>query len=87
MKASHRPIVCKSGLVMSIQASEYHYCSPRNNKGPYSTVEIGYPSRFVADLIPFAEDKDNPTVYGNVPVEVVESIIAANGGIDLGKSL
>ena len=33
----------KNGAV-SIQASEYHYCTPRNNEGPYSEWEVGFPS-------------------------------------------
>ena len=37
----------------------------------------------------YAEDADNPTgtVYGWVPVEVVDAVIAAHGGINAGAGL
>jgi len=80
-----RPIIaCKDGLVLSIQASSMHYCTPRDNYGPYSTVEIGFPSRRVDALMPYAEDPEQPTntVYGNVPVGVIEKVIDEAGGVD-----
>ena len=70
---------------MSVQASEGHYCRPRNNFGPYSMVEVGYPSEAVPELMEYAESPQTPTgtVYGYVPVEVVDVVIAAHGGIKL----
>lgn len=85
-RARPRPkIVCRTGLEMSVQASEFHYCSPRENNQPhYGTVEIGFPSHHIHLLNRWCEDDAKPTetVYGYVPVEVVNIIIAANGGID-----
>jgi hypothetical protein len=41
----HLPkVVCQDGFSMSVQASETHYCSPRDNIGPWDEVEVGYPS-------------------------------------------
>lgn len=79
-----RPIICKDGLKMSVQASSSHYCSPRNNHGPWSEVEVGFPSKRVEELMPYAENSDDPcgTVYGYVPVEIVEHVIDIHGGID-----
>ena len=79
-------IVCADGLVLSIQASQYHFCSPRNDEGPYTTVEIGFPSYRVEELMPYAEDPIFPTntVYARVPVETVLQIINSRGGIVLG---
>ena len=37
-------IVCADGFSLSVQASNGHYCTPRSNYGPYSRVEVGYPS-------------------------------------------
>jgi len=37
-------VVCKNGFSLSVQASQYRYCSPRSDTGPYTHVEIGYPS-------------------------------------------
>lgn len=78
-------LVCNDGLTVSVQASEFCYCEPRDNHGPYTEVEIGFPSRVIPELLPFAEYPENPlrSVYGYVPVELVDSIIKAYGGIDL----
>jgi len=77
-------IVCKDGLTLSIQASFMHYCTPRDDYGPYSAVEVGFPSRKVEALMPYANDPGQPTktVYGNVPVAVIEKVIDEAGGID-----
>lgn len=76
------PIVCKDSFVMSVQGSVFAYCSPRNNDGPYTHVEVGYPSRPEPKLMVFAEDPDNPTttVYGYVPISLVLEIINDHGG-------
>jgi hypothetical protein len=38
---THVPhIVCSSGLKMSVQASAFHYCVPRESEGPWSAVEV-----------------------------------------------
>jgi hypothetical protein len=79
------PIKCSNGVVMSVQASRFHYCNPRNDQGPWETVEVGYPSEKIDDLMPFAVDKRNPTdtVYAHVPIEVVAKIIDESGGFCL----
>ena len=78
-------IVCMDGSSLSVQASEYTYCSPRENVGPYDQVEVGYPSRRFEELMPYIDgDADtDPTasVYGYVPIEIVEQIVADCGGI------
>lgn len=76
-------IKCADGLEFSAQASELHYCSPRKNLGPYTAVEIGFPTQKVEEFMPHAEDADNPTgtVYGWVPVEVVEQVVMNHGGL------
>ena len=78
-------IICADGLNISIQASEQHYCTPRNDEGPYTTVEVGFPSYTVDELIPYAEDSEHPTdtVYAQVPVEVVLQVINSRGGVVL----
>lgn len=84
MKPNKPILKLNSGLSLSVQASKYHYCSPRNDKGPYHSVEIGFPSKKVDKLLIYAEDIDNPTktVYGYVPVYLLIEIINDNGGID-----
>lgn len=68
-------VECKSGLQFSAQASVSHYCTPRRNDGPWTRVEIGYPNRHVQDFGEPGED-----VYGYIPIEIVDAVIAANGG-------
>lgn len=75
-------IRCRDGFTMSVQASEFHYCTPRNNTGPWVCVEVGFPSQKEDLLMEYAEDPDHPTetVYGYVPVEIVIEIIEKHGG-------
>ena len=58
---------------LSVQASKMHYSTPRDNTGPYTHVEIGYPNfLFSPEFIKkYAEHPSNPleTVYPYVPVE------------------
>ncbi len=78
-----------NGESLSVQASRTHYCSPREDAGPYSKVEVGFPS--VAPPDSWAEyfdgDWENEdrtgSVYGYVPIELVAEFIEANGGIDV----
>ena len=83
-------IVCNSGLSMSVQVSNGHYCAPRiDDADYYHEVEIGYPNMEIQLLMEYAEEPLRPldTVYGYVPVELVDKIIEENGGIDLDKTL
>lgn len=77
-------LVCADGLKMSVQASGGHYCTPRTTDADYySAVEVGYPNRVIPELLPFAEEIHSPmdTVYGYVPVRVVDYVIEKAGGI------
>jgi carbonic anhydrase/acetyltransferase-like protein (isoleucine patch superfamily) len=79
-----RPRVkCTDGYTVSVQAGEYHYCSPRADADHFDKVELGYPSDEDFELIDYAEDKERPcdTVYGYVPVELVDGVLAKHGGI------
>lgn len=75
-------IVCHDDFSISIQAGAYLYSAPRRNEGPWTAVECGYPSSKPDLIMGYAEDPDNPTntVYGYVPVELVEQLIASHGG-------
>jgi len=83
----HPPIpklTCNDGFQLSVQASKYHYCEPREDALPfYSLVEVGYPSEEEPLLMPYVEEKSNPlqTVYGYVPSEVVAEVITKHGGL------
>lgn len=78
-----RPLHCADGLEFSAQASKYHYCTPRDSQGPWAAVEVGFPNREVPEFMEYAEEPERPTdtVYGYVPVEVVEAVVDAHGGL------
>ena len=73
---------CKDGTKLSIQASEGHYCWPRNNFGPYSEVEVWCivsPNGKTVRVPSMGDDHSNP--YGYVPIEVVNKYIHRHGGL------
>ena len=86
MKKQYKPVICKDGFKMSVQASEYNYCTPRiDNAEEYTKVEVGYPSRYEDLLIPYMDgygDETDPTntVYGWVPSQVIVDVVAKHGG-------
>lgn len=78
-----RRITCKDGFSLSVQANRGAYCTPRDNDGPWQKVEVGFPSATPELIMEYAEDEDYPTdtVYGHVPVELVEQLVELHGGI------
>jgi hypothetical protein len=76
--------IMADGFTVSIQASKTHYCEPRENEVKfYSKVELGYPSAPDELILEYAEDQINPTstIYGYVPVSIVDKLIEKHGGI------
>lgn len=75
-------IVCADGFSLSVQATQGAYCSPRENIGPWDEVEVGFPSAKPELIMEYAEQPEIPTgtVYGYVPIELVEQLIALHGG-------
>ena len=72
----------KDGFSISIQASEFHYCSPRNSIGPWNEMELGFPSELDPILDEYAEEPDtSDTVFGYVPIAIVNELISKHGGI------
>lgn len=78
-------IICNDGFSLSVQCSEMTYCTPRTNSKTYQEVEVGYPSEVELVLLKYAESREDPTktVYGYVPVELVQQVIDKHGGIDV----
>lgn len=78
-------LILKDGTSLSVQASEFHYCSPRitTDYSQYSSFEIGFPSREIKELNQFAEDQSSKTetVYAYVPSDLVRSVINSCGGV------
>jgi hypothetical protein len=81
----NRPrLYCNDGYSISIQASAFHYCKPRlDGIQDYESVELGFPSTEDELINEYAEvDSDyTKTVYGYVPIEIVEELINKHGGI------
>ena len=79
----NKSVVCRDGFTMSVQANHGSYCSPRDDLGPYVSVEVGYPTMVDQLLLPYAENKEEPTqtVYGWVPVHKIVEIILSHGGM------
>lgn len=83
-------LVLADGTSMSVQYHWSSYCSPRpeveekvSSSVSVLSAEIGFPSREISEIMEYAEDRENPTdtVYGYVPVRLINSVIAAAGGI------
>lgn len=71
------PIVeCADGYSLSVQASEYHYCTPRRNSGPYTHVEVWHCGS--PEILDEYGNGDDPYAY--VPIEIVAELIDNHGG-------
>ena len=79
----HLPhVVCRDGFRMSVQVGAMLYCTPRSDVGPWTAVEVGYPSQVEPLLWNYAENpwEWTDTVYPYTPVEVVAAVIEVHGG-------
>jgi hypothetical protein len=89
-------IECADGFKMSVQAGAAMYCSPRpggfaeddperSYEGPYFKAEVGFPTERPEpwdEWKEFCENADHPTetVYGWVPFELIDALVALHGG-------
>ena len=75
---------CNDGFNMSVQASEHHYCYPRENNVIWTEVEIGFISDYEETLMSYCENIDKPleTVYSFVPIEIAQQVIDNHGGCE-----
>jgi hypothetical protein len=76
-------ITCADGESVSVQASAHHYCTPRDNNGPWIEVEAGFPT--CSPPPSWQEYAESPnklteTVYGCMPIGRIEEFIEAHGG-------
>jgi hypothetical protein len=81
----HLPRVhCADGFNVSVQANRYNYCTPRDDHGPWSLVELGFPSAPMPELAEWIESDDpnaTDTVWGYVPLHRVAAVLASHGGL------
>lgn len=85
----YKRVECEDGFSVSIQARSTSYCEPRvDGAEKYHSVELGFPSHEDELIMPYAEMPERPldTVYGYVPVSVVNLLIAKHGGIVAGNA-
>lgn len=76
-------MVCKNGVSLSVQAGSHTYCFPRVDSGPWDRFEVGYPSVYIPELMPYIENNFTPptdSVYPYVPASLINIIIDRNGG-------
>jgi hypothetical protein len=77
-------IACADGFHLSVQTNEFAYCMPRDNVGPWTACEVGFPSDKDVILEFYAEDdeKSPDTVYPYVPIELIAEVILSHGGFE-----
>ena len=80
-------VYCNDGVSLSIQAGKSKYCTPRDDDGPYWTMEVGFirdaNGVLMAPPESWAAHSDGPfpsSIYGYVPVEMIDAFIAEHGG-------
>lgn len=85
----NKKTICQDGVALSIQASERHYCTPRNNQGPWTHVEVGFiedknDQTFTPpnEWAQYADGEFPSNVYAHVPVELVVDFVTQHGGSD-----
>lgn len=71
-------VVTKSGVRLSVQASSYHYCRPREDEGPYTLVDVMHLDAPES----WKEYSEWANVYAYVPIEVVAAEIDRLGGFE-----
>ena len=91
MRKETNPVIkCADGFTMSVQARDGAYCTPREDypPTPHTHVECGFPSSTptTKELREYAELFNEPydycgTVYGYVPIAIVQAEFDAHGGI------
>ena len=78
------PVIrCMDGFTFSMQASAHHLCAPRNNEGPWTSVEIYF--GWSSSLRPKKGWGRTPRsgVESYVPLDRVAALVAAHGGLDM----
>jgi hypothetical protein len=79
-------LLLADGNSLSIQASNFHYCSPHTDLETYheyEEFEVGFPSRHYELLEKFQDGSGDQTdsVFGWVPESVITHIIEESGGV------
>ena len=70
-------VECADGATISVQASHFHFCTPRGDRGPYTHVEVWLAT---APVTEFDYSDENPSAF--VPIEKVVEFIDNHGGFE-----
>ena len=77
--------LCGDGFSISIQGGNmFSYCQPRALCRIFESVELGFPNQVEELIMQYIDGPEgNPlgSVYGFVPIEVVDEMVAKHGGI------
>jgi hypothetical protein len=85
LKPLNPGLTCADGFTLSVQASARHYCEPRTNSGPWTSMEVCC-DESEPMLKPFAHEPIMcPGIFREAPVEVIEAVIAKHGGLVEGQ--
>ena len=84
-------ITCQDGTLLSVQASEFHYSTPRENGSKFYHVEVGFPSiappeSWMKYFDGAPEQDPTGSVYAYIPIDLVQKFIDNHGGIDTEKT-
>ena len=71
-------VVCGDGFTLSVQASDFHYCTPRSKEGPWTHFEVMLDD-YEEDWEDSLADTSMP-LYVRVPAEDIDALIAKHGG-------
>lgn len=76
-------MVCADGFEMSVQGHWGGYCEPRGDFEPqYRSVEVSTAPQAEQLLVAHGgTDYDEFSIYGYVPIELIEKIVVKHGGL------
>lgn len=78
------PIKLKDGTVICMFASESHYCEPKSNSGPYTSIELTMSKSVKPDTLRgyTSPTRESIRTYGYVPLTELSKFIDKHGGIE-----
>lgn len=81
-KIHNEPLTCEDGFSISVQASSMHYAYPRNDYGPYTKMEMGFPENYTPFDERFLSDYMEPSsrgwpsvIFPYTPVGVIRELV------------
>ena len=79
------PLRCVDGTTLSVQASARHHCTPRDDTGPYTNVEVTFISRLPPAHWHIWCSYDQGEIFSQVPVAEVIGFLNDHGGLMEGE--